>query len=163
VLRVCWRGDRGRLLREQALLASLPASVPHAEVLGAGQAGDLTRVALRRIPGEGLNLAWPRLPDRQRHDALSPLGTVLEELHRWRPPPAVRTLLTRAGPAGTATREDVGGSAIVPLPVARLAPLLDWTDQLPGIDGDLARRVRQRLATPADHPRVRLPRSRMAG
>src|SRR5499433_2290827 len=41
VLRVCWRGDRQRLLREAMLLGSLPATVPHAMVVAAGRTGDL--------------------------------------------------------------------------------------------------------------------------
>jgi hypothetical protein len=81
VLRVCWRGDRGRLLREQVLLASLPASVPHAAVLGAGQAGDLTWMALRRIPGECLDLVWPQLTGGQRREVISSLGAALGALH----------------------------------------------------------------------------------
>lgn len=92
VLRVCWRGDRGRLLREQALLAALPGAVPHAEVLGAGQAGDLTWMAMRRVAGERLDLVWPRLADGQRRAALRRLGAVLAALHRWAPPPAVRAM-----------------------------------------------------------------------
>jgi Phosphotransferase enzyme family len=45
-------------------------------------------------------------------------------------------------------RDAVGGSAIVPLPVACLSSLLDWIDQLPGMDAGLARRVRGRLGEP---------------
>jgi scyllo-inosamine 4-kinase len=137
VLRVCWRGDRGRLLREQALLAAIPGSVPHAEVLGAGQAGDLTWMALRRIPGQRLDLVWPRLTDDQRRAALRHLGAVLAALHQWAPPPAVRAMMQQAVPA---TPEAIGGSAIVPLPVTALAPLLDRVGQLPGMDAGLARR-----------------------
>ena len=66
VLHVRWRGDRGRLLREQALLASRPAPVPHAVVL----AGDLTWMALERIQGQRLDLAWPRLPASLRREAV---------------------------------------------------------------------------------------------
>jgi hypothetical protein len=42
VLRVCWRGDWERLVREAMLLGSLPAAVPHAMVVAAGRTGDLT-------------------------------------------------------------------------------------------------------------------------
>jgi hygromycin-B 7''-O-kinase len=145
VLRVCWRGDRGRLIREQALLASLPASVPHAVVLDAGRAGDLTWMALERIPGERLDLVWPRLPGSLRRGAVISLGAALSALHEWMPPPGVREMIARASAAVCATRDAVGGSAIVPLPVACLSPLLDWIDQLPGMDAGLARRVRGRL------------------
>jgi hygromycin-B 7''-O-kinase len=145
VLRVCWRGDTERLLREQALLANLSASVPHAAVLAAGRAGDLTWMALARIPGVRLDLAWPQLPGSLRRAAVVSLGAVLAALHEWMPPPGVREMITRASAAVRPTRDAVGGSAIVPLPVARLSPLLDWIEQLPGMDVGLARRVRGRL------------------
>ncbi|MGH3068051.1 MAG: phosphotransferase family protein [Streptosporangiaceae bacterium] len=145
VLRVCWRGDRGRLLRESALLAALPAAVPHAVVLDAGQAGDLTWMALRRIPGERLDLVWPRLTGSQRREAVTRLGAILGALHQWAAPPAVREMIRQASTAAHTTREAIGGSAIVPLPVACLPPLLEWMDRLPGMDPGLARRVRARL------------------
>jgi hypothetical protein len=63
VLRVCWRGDRERLVREAMLLGSLPAAVPHASVLATGHADDLTWMVLRRLPGERLDLA--RRPTHQ--------------------------------------------------------------------------------------------------
>jgi aminoglycoside phosphotransferase (APT) family kinase protein len=145
VLRVCWRGDRGRLLREQALLASLPTSVPHAVALDAGQTGDLTWMALQRTPGERLDLAWPQLPVSQRREAMVSLGAALSALHRWTPPPEVRAMFGQASAAVPATPDAIGGSAIVPLPVARLSPLLDRIERLPGMDAGLARRVRSRL------------------
>jgi Phosphotransferase enzyme family len=142
VLRVCWRGDRARLLREHALLASLPASIPHADVLGSGQAGDLTWMALRRMAGERLDLVWPRLSGCQRRQAVSSLGAALRALHRWLPPTGVRQLIGGASTPARATREAIVGSAIVPLPVPQLFPLLDWIDQLLGMDPGLARRAR---------------------
>ncbi len=145
VLRVCWRGDRARLLREHALLAALPAWIPHAEVCAAGHAGDLTWMALRRMVGERVDLVWPRLSGSQRRDAVSSLGAALDALHRWIPPPELRQLIGRASAPVRATREAIVGSAIVPLPVPRLFPLLDWIDQLPGMDAGLARRMRRRL------------------
>jgi len=56
VLRLCWRGDRERLVREAMLLGSLPAAVPHATVVAAARTGDLTWMVLRRLPGERLDL-----------------------------------------------------------------------------------------------------------
>jgi Phosphotransferase enzyme family len=48
----------------------LPAPVPHAVVLDAGRAGDLTWMALEQIPGQRLDLAWPRLPASPRREAV---------------------------------------------------------------------------------------------
>ncbi|HEY5357755.1 MAG TPA: hypothetical protein VIJ82_08695 [Streptosporangiaceae bacterium] len=94
VLRVCWRGDRERLLREWALLASLP----HAVALTAGRAGDLTWLVLERLAGERLDLAWPRLTGRLRQEAVISLGTALGALHQWAPPAGVREMLAAARP-----------------------------------------------------------------
>lgn len=71
VLRVCWRGDRERLVREATLLGSLPAAVPHATVVAAGRTGDLTWMVLRRLPGERLDLVWPTLSGREQRDAVA--------------------------------------------------------------------------------------------
>jgi hypothetical protein len=97
VLRVCWRGDRERLLREWALLASLP----HAVALTAGRAGDLTWLVLERLAGERLDLAWPRLTGRLRQEAVISLGTALGALHQWAPPAGVREMLAAARPASS--------------------------------------------------------------
>jgi aminoglycoside phosphotransferase (APT) family kinase protein len=160
VLRVCWRGDRRRMLRERAVLAALPASVPHAEVLDAGETGGLTWLLLRRIPGERLDLAWPSLPARHRSVALASLGEALAALHEWAPPPAVRDLLAaadavNAGAQGTsAVASRIVGSAIVPLPAARLWPLLDLAGGLPGMDPavlvDARARIERLLPAAAD-------------
>ena len=145
VLRVCWRGDRSRLLREEALLDSLPDTIPHAEVLGAGETCELTWLALRRIPGRRLDLEWPGLDGGQRRAALTRLGGMLSALHQWTPPAGLASTLARAALGDCHSYADVGGSAVVPLPVKRLAPLLDWMELLPGMDPKLARRVRARL------------------
>ena len=57
----------------------------------------------------------------------------------------MRQLIGGASASVRATREAIVGSAIVALPVPRLFPLLDWIDQLPGMDPLLARRARSRL------------------
>ena len=145
VLRVCWRGDRKRLLREAMLLGVLPAAVPHAVVVAAGCTEGLTWVVLRRLPGERLDLVWPRLSGRERRDAVAGLAGVLRALHGWKPPPVVREQLRQVPLRAAITPGDIVGAAIVPLPISRLLPLLDWLDEQPGMDRDLAGRVRARL------------------
>lgn len=148
VLRVCWRGDRARLLREHALLAALPATVPHAEPLACGQTGaegELSWVLLRRIPGGRLDLAWAGLTRQQRRDAVLSLAAALEALHHWSPPSAIAATLRQAATARHVTSEAIGGSAIVPLPVSVLGPVLDRLGGLPGMDASLDRQVRARL------------------
>jgi hypothetical protein len=68
----------------------LPTSVPPAVVLDAGRAGDLTWMALERIPGQRLDPAWPRRPASPRREAVISLGAVLGALHRWTPPRGAR-------------------------------------------------------------------------
>ena len=145
VLRVCWRGDRGRLAREQALLEHLPTSVPHATALAAGRTDGLTWMLLRRHPGQRLDLAWPRLSGEQRRAAGVSLARVLGALHSWKPPPEVRGQMRQASSAVPTTRDAIAGSAIVPLPMKRLAPLLDWMEVLPEVGRNLAGRVRKRI------------------
>jgi hypothetical protein len=145
VLRVCWRGDRERLVREAALLESLPAAVPHASVVAAGCNGGLTWMVLRRLPGERLDLVWHTLSGRERRDAVVSLAGALKALHRWKPPPVVWPQLQQPALVHPITPGDIVGAGIVPLPIGRLLPLLDWLDEQPGVDSDLAGRVRARI------------------
>lgn len=144
VLRVCWRGDRQRLVREGMLLESLPASVPHATVVAAGCTEGLTWMALRRLPGERLDLVWPRLAAQERRDAVVSLAGALKALHRWKPPPGAREQLRQAPLPGPAAPDDIVGAGIMPLPVPRLFALLDWLEKQPAMDRLLADRVRMR-------------------
>ncbi len=145
VLRVCWRGDRDRLVREGMLLDSLPASVPHATVLAAGCTEGLTWMVVRRLPGERLDLAWPRLSGRERRAAVVGLAGALKALHGWKPPSAVWAELRQAALAVPVMPDDIVGAGIVPLPIPRLFPLLDWLEEQPGMDSDLGGRVRMRV------------------
>ena len=145
VLRVCWRGDRERLVREAMLLESLPAAVPHATVVAAGCTGGLTWMVLRRLPGERLDLVWPTLSGRERREAVVGLADALKALHRWTVPPVVRQQLQQPALAHPITPGDIVGAGIVPLPSWRLVPLLDWLEERPGMDSDLAIRVRARI------------------
>jgi hypothetical protein len=149
VLRVCWRGDRKRLLREAALLGSLPAAVPHATVLAAGCTEGLTWMVLWRLPGERLDLVWPRLSGRERRDAVAGMAGALRALHGWKPPPVLREQLRQASLTPPITPDDIVGAGIVPLPSWRLLPLLGWLEEQPGMDSELARRVRARIGDAA--------------
>ncbi|HEY6277274.1 MAG TPA: phosphotransferase [Streptosporangiaceae bacterium] len=144
VLRVCWRGDRERLVREAMLLGSLPAAVPHATVLATGRTEDLTWMVLRRLPGERLDLVWPALSGRERRDAVVALAGALKALHVWKPPLLVGHQLRQAALTPPSTPDDIVGAGMVPLPSRRLLPLLDWLEEQPGMDSDLAGRVRAR-------------------
>lgn len=145
VLRVCWRGDRQRLIREGMLLESLPASVPHATVLAAGRTEGLTWMVVRRLPGQRLDLLWPRLSGSQRRDAVVSLAGALKALHGWTPPSVVRAALRPTALVPAVVPDDIVGAGIMPLPVPRVFSLLDWLEEQPGMDRHLAGQVRMRI------------------
>lgn len=145
VLRVCWQGDRERLLRECQLLECLPESVPHASVVASGRVSDLTWTVMRRSEGERLDLLWPQLSDEEERTAVIRLGTVLRALHEWQPPLAVRQLLGPSLTTSARTRAEVVGEAVVPLSDEGRHILLDWIDELPGVSAALARGARRRV------------------
>ena len=130
VLRVCWRGERDRLDREQQLLTALTDSVPHAPVLSSGTWEDGTWIVLRRIPGERLDLVWPTLSVDQRRRAMGRMGEVLRSLHQWAPPPEIRALLSSSTSITNKSRAEIAGSMLVPWPQDLLSPLLEWSEEL---------------------------------
>jgi scyllo-inosamine 4-kinase len=145
VLRVCWRGDRERLLLEHELLVALPVSVPHASPVASGRIADLTWMLLRRIQGERLDLAWPSFSKDAHRDAVVDLANVLSNLHDWVPPLNVREMLLQPTMTLPATRDAIVGSTIVPLPLERVAFLLDCLEGFPGMSEELLRTVRKRI------------------
>ncbi len=145
VLRVCWQGDRQRLLKEHQLLTVLPASVPHASVVASGSTSDLTWMLLRRISGERLDLVWSRLLLDSRRDAVIALGRVLRDLHRWVPPLQIRKSLLQPTLSTDSSPRAVCGATIVPLPVERVVLLLDVLEGMPGMNEALLRRARARI------------------
>ena len=87
-LRVCWRADRDRLVRDAKLVDALPEGVPHAPVLAYGRTTDLSWVLSGRVPGTPLsemamlsNVGGPVLRDVFRQ-----VARVLRTLHDWVPP-----------------------------------------------------------------------------
>lgn len=92
VLRVCWRGDRGRFLREAAVLRSLPAGVPRPDVIDVGRTDDLSWLVTGRGPGVPLHQAGP-LDDARCRDIGRQHAASLRELHAWTPPRDVADLL----------------------------------------------------------------------
>lgn len=118
VLRICWRGDRARLLREAALGAALPPAARYPAVLGAGTVPQaaLTWALTRRLAGESLAKGWPALDGPGRDAAGRAVAEVLRALHRFRPP---ADLAARLRPTPLSTRPDVDevvGRAMSPWP-----------------------------------------------
>lgn len=107
VLRVCWRGDVGRLRREALIGRVLPAAVGYPVVLDGGSiptaGGDVGWTLTRRLEGTSLLDAWPTLSAGQRQEAGHDLAGRLQALHEWQPPGGLLqelVLIWREEPAG---------------------------------------------------------------
>jgi aminoglycoside phosphotransferase len=126
VLRVCWIGDRERMLREAAVGEALPREIGYPEVLASGaltvDGEPVTWMISRRLTGSTLRTVWPELDERQRDRALRDVARPLRALHAWRPPAAVAA---RLGPPVPSTDpETVIGTTILPLPLERVRQLV---------------------------------------
>ncbi|WP_406059813.1 aminoglycoside phosphotransferase family protein [Streptomyces sp. NBC_01077] len=133
IVRVCWRGDIGRLRREAAVVPLLPPEIPCPEILAAGDDGELAWTVTRRMPGQGLHAVWPTLDDGERRKATAQLADVLRALHTWQPPEPVRNLLVghlHSRPTGP---EALVGADLCPLPVERAQALAAHASPTPGL------------------------------
>ncbi len=134
VLRVCWRGDRTRFLREAHLVAALPPSIPHAPLVGFGSYEDLTWTLHERVAGEVLSAIWLDVSAAELREIIAQFGSILAALHDWSPPADVDLLLTdheRAVPHGI---EAIVDADLVPLPVSRLMALVEAAKGLDYVD-----------------------------
>jgi aminoglycoside phosphotransferase len=126
VLRVCWIGDRERLLREAAVGRALPVEVGYPEVLASGaltvDGEAITWMTSRRLSGRSLRTAWPELDERRRERALREVVAPLRALHRWRPPAQVARRL--GAPTPSVDPQTIIGTTIVPLPLDRVRHLV---------------------------------------
>ena len=155
VLRVCWRGDRGRLRREALVLEHLPDEVPHVTLVDAGVAGDLTWTLTRWVPGTMLSVAWAGLDRARRHRAGQQLGDAFRALHAWEPSSVVRAAVA-ARPSQPDTFEVIGAD-LNPLPVDRALRLVAPATQLENVDQESVVRLgeavtRLRLVDPLTDP-----------
>ncbi|MBA3944511.1 MAG: aminoglycoside phosphotransferase family protein [Herpetosiphonaceae bacterium] len=147
VLRVCWRGDRARFIREAHLVAALPPSIPHASLMDFGSYEDLTWTLHERVAGEVLSDVWLDLPPAVLRDVIAQFASILAALHAWSPPADVDLLLTdhaRVTPHGI---EAIVDADIIPLPVPRLLALVEAAKGLEHVDAaviaSIANRVRE--------------------
>ena len=126
VLRVCWIGDRQRLLREAAVGRALPTDVGYPAVLASGaltvDGEAITWMTSRRLSGATLRKVWPELGPRQRTRALLDAAGPLRSLHAWRPPADVAAHL--GPPVASTDLQTIVGTTIVPLPLDRVRHLV---------------------------------------
>src|SRR5882757_2352520 len=143
VLRICYRGDRGRFEREALVTSALPAKVPR--LLDYGSDDDLAWQVTAWTDGIPLAHVWPDLDVHDRQRAITELGEVLAELNGHRLPAAVRTVLLAPRPDGDVSADAVIGADINPLPVPRARLLLEPAARMPGVDPGLIEEVAARF------------------
>ena len=137
VLRICWRGDRDRFLREAAVTSSLPPSVPYPEVLATGRDEDLAWQVTRVVDGVPLARVMPILSAGRRRDAVRQTGQILAALHAHPFPESVNTVLAKPRPVGDVSLEALIGADIIPLPLPRATQMIGWARALPYVDAAL--------------------------
>src|SRR4051794_23957804 len=127
VLRVCWIGDRQRLLREASVGAALPPAVGYPTVLESGrltyEGESISWMVCRRLAGSSVMEVWSELTEDQQHRALHDTVRLVQQLHAWRPP--VELLQQLGPPAPTADSDEVVGTTMVPLPLDRVRRLVE--------------------------------------
>jgi hypothetical protein len=143
VLRICYRGDRGRFEREALVTSALPGKVPR--LLDYGRDDDLAWQVTAWTDGIPLADVWPDLGVQARQRAITELGETLAELNEYALPDAVRGVLLAPRPVGDVSADAVVGADINPLPVPRARLLLEPAAQLPGVDAGLIEEVAARF------------------
>lgn len=152
VLRVCWRADRTRLLREAALLAELPAAIPHPEILAYGEDAAMSWSLSLRCPGVPLVHLLPDLGSREARRLMRETGKMVKALHEWQPSPQLRALLADRPAIDLRDPMTTWAADHVPLPLPRaLEAIVPLAKQVPGIDLELIDAAANRIRSLAAH------------
>ena len=134
VLRVCWRGDRQRFVKEAALAASLPREVGYPELVATGEVEGMTWMITRRVDGVTFDEVWLD-PDAGRVRAiLDDVAGKLRALHAWTPTGDAAALLRDHADAPAESLESVVGCDVTPLPMPRAALLVPAAKALAFVD-----------------------------
>jgi aminoglycoside phosphotransferase (APT) family kinase protein len=144
VLRVCWRGDRKRFLKEAQVVASLPPSIPHARVRAWGSDESFSWILSDAIAGATLASVWTTTAPAQLRALVLQFAQLLRTLHTWSVPRELLPLLDNAqGQASDAL--GIVGQVVVPLPIMRTRRLLSFARSLPFVAESLLDAVEARL------------------
>jgi aminoglycoside phosphotransferase (APT) family kinase protein len=138
VLRVCWRGDTSRLLKDAAIAEALPKALRHPKVVAAG-GDELTWMLTEFIDGRNLASHWAALSRSDRRVAVHRSAEALRALHDWDPPATIRDRLTGVSPSSESDAETIVESCINPLPLSVTQVLIDGLEGREGVDLSLVR------------------------
>lgn len=119
VVRVCWRGNTERLVREAALCAALPPEIRCPPVIAAGHDGQIAWTVSRYTPGHPVSQIWPCLGHHEQRRLIEQVSTVLRTLHSWTPPAHVQRMLDDHANTVPTAPSDIIGLDICPLPARR--------------------------------------------
>jgi aminoglycoside phosphotransferase (APT) family kinase protein len=149
-LRVAWRGDRGRLAREAAILGALSGTVPVPEVLEVGGDERLSWSLTSAMPGTPLEerFTWPA-PAGLRGLAREAAG-LLRALHSWPVPAGLAGTLRR--PVADPDPLRRAGAELVLLPPSSAVGLIPQARRLPFVDHDVLAAAAARLDDLGDPP-----------
>lgn len=150
VLRVCWRGDRARFIREAHLVAALPPHIPHATLIDFGSFEDLTWTLHERIAGEVLSNVWLDMPPRTLRSIIAQFSSHLAALHEWSPPAEVDLLLTEHAKVVPHGIEAIVDADLISLPIPRVLDLADAAKELEYVDPLVVAGVIERINELAD-------------
>lgn len=150
VLRVCWRGDVDRLVREAELAVALPDGVPGPRVLDSGRDDAVSWMLVKRHHATSLWHAWQSEPAPVLRDYVRQLADIIRRLHDWQPPAAVLERYRAAEVADTeADPIRIAASTLTPLAAAQLHRLIDHARGRPYVDADVLDRIAARLSATA--------------
>lgn len=149
-LRVAWRGDRGRLAREAAVLRALAGTVPVPEVLALGGDERLSWSLTSAMPGAPLDelCTWPA-PAGLRGLVREAAG-LLRALHSWPVPAELAGPLRR--PVADPDPLRRAGAELVLLPTSSALGLIPAARQLPFMDHGVLDAAAARLNDLGDSP-----------
>lgn len=150
VLRICWRSDRGRLLREAQILSELPNDVPHAVVSAAGQDARMSWVLSPRLAGRPL-LELQDLSTSTVRDVFAQLADILKTLHAWSPSPQLLDILRDRPDMDPRKPMSVWAADFVPLPLPRLTTVASLAKSVPFVDSALIDAAVARISSLAEH------------
>ena len=96
MVRICWRGDIDRLLRDAALASALPANVRHPTVDNSGRDDDLSWAVSPLVSGTPLSHLWGTEPEVVLRELTHQSAVMLRSLHTWSLPADLAKMLRQA-------------------------------------------------------------------